>query len=106
MKALAGKLPLFWIMGIRGIVKVILCLICCAYLRLSPFGPREKRLMLLFRGLMGTGNVITYYFAIGNLLLSEAVVLSFTNPVFTAIFAVAFLKERMSKFDIAGGNSI
>lgn len=101
-KALAGKLPLFWIIGGRGIVKVTICLICCAFLRLNPFGPRDKWPYLILRGAMGTGNVITYYFAIGNLMLSEAVVLSFTNPVFTAIFAVIFLKEKMHRFDIIG----
>jgi drug/metabolite transporter (DMT)-like permease len=77
--------------------------ITCAILRINPLGPAPARKWLIARGVTGTVGILTFFYAISTLYLSEAVVISFTNPVFTAIFAALFLKEAIDRWDIIGG---
>ncbi len=55
-----------------------------------------KPFLLLFRGLMGFTALLAYFYNIANIPLGDAVTYSKTAPIFTAIFAFIFLKERLS----------
>ncbi|EAL66249.1 hypothetical protein DDB_G0282779 [Dictyostelium discoideum AX4] len=63
-------------------------------LEITFFRPKEKRLFLSLRGLSGTIGLCTYFYTITVLPLSEAVIISFTNPVMTAALAAVLLKEK------------
>jgi len=51
--------------------------------------------LLIFRGVCGTGAMLTRFYAVQNMPLGDATVLFFTSPIFVAIFARIFLKERL-----------
>lgn len=55
-----------------------------------------KPLLLFFRGLMGFLALLAYFYNIANIPLGDAVTFSKTAPIFTAIFAWFFLKEKLS----------
>lgn len=55
-----------------------------------------KPFLLLFRGTMGFTALLAYFYNIQNIPLGDAVTFSKTAPIFTAIFAWAFLKEKLS----------
>ena len=54
-----------------------------------------RRGLLALRGLTGFAALVCYVIALGVVPLAEAVALLSTGPVFTAVFATAFLGERM-----------
>jgi len=54
-----------------------------------------KPFLLLFRGFMGFSALLAYFYNIANIPLGDAVTFSKTAPIFTAIFAWLFLKEKL-----------
>ncbi|MDA7817006.1 DMT family transporter [Sulfurimonas sp.] len=52
--------------------------------------------LLFFRGFMGFIAVLAYFYNIANIPLGDAVTFSKTSPIFTAIFAWAFLQEKLT----------
>ena len=54
-----------------------------------------KPFLLLFRGTMGFTALLAYFYNIQNIPLGDAVTFSKTAPIFTAIFASLFLKEKL-----------
>ncbi|MCK4874799.1 MAG: DMT family transporter [Sulfurimonas sp.] len=55
-----------------------------------------KPFLLFFRGMMGFSALLAYFYNIANIPLGDAVTFSKTAPIFTAIFAWLFLKEKLS----------
>jgi drug/metabolite transporter (DMT)-like permease len=55
-----------------------------------------KSILLLFRGTMGFLALLAYFYNIAHIPLGDAVTFSKTAPIFTAIFAFIFLKEKLS----------
>lgn len=56
-----------------------------------------KPFLLFFRGLMGFLALLAYFYNIANIPLGDAVTYSKTAPIFTAVFAWAFLREKLSR---------
>ncbi|WP_256444091.1 DMT family transporter [Sulfurovum mangrovi] len=54
-----------------------------------------KPLLLLFRGVMGFSALLAYFYIIAYIPLGEAVTYNKTSPIFVAIFAFLFLKEKL-----------
>jgi len=54
-----------------------------------------KPFLLLFRGMMGFSALLAYFYNIAHIPLGDAVTFSKTAPIFTAIFAWLFLKEKL-----------
>jgi drug/metabolite transporter (DMT)-like permease len=52
--------------------------------------------------LAGFGALFCFFFAVTRLPLADVTVIHFTNPVFTAILAAAFLKEPMGRRELVG----
>lgn len=52
--------------------------------------------LLFFRGMMGFLSLLAYFYNIAHIPLGDAVAFSKTAPIFTAIFAWAFLNEKLS----------
>lgn len=62
--------------------------------RRVPIAGADTRI-LLARGLVGFVALACFYYSVIHLPLAEATVIHFTNPVFTALMAAAFLGERL-----------
>ena len=63
----------------------------------SFFGKRESRKYLLIRGVVGTLSILTNYYALDKLFLSDATILTKLAPFFTIIFCYLLLKEKITK---------
>ena len=61
---------------------------------------RDRKLMTL-RGLSGFIALSLHFYTIAHLPLGVAVMLNYTGPLFTALFAAFFLKEKLGLFRIA-----
>ncbi|SFV59456.1 FIG00852003: hypothetical protein [hydrothermal vent metagenome] len=55
-----------------------------------------KPLLLFFRGFMGFVALLAFFYNIAHIPLGDAMTYSKTSPIFTAIFAWIFLREKLS----------
>lgn len=55
----------------------------------------SNRLLLVLRGVFGTIALFTFFYTLQKMPLGTAVTLQYTSPVFTALFAVFLLRERV-----------
>jgi drug/metabolite transporter (DMT)-like permease len=93
----AGQfLPSQEIVLARGIVSLALSYWLVKRAKISPWGSRKW--ILILRGLFGFAAMSCFYYALTRLPIAEATVLHFTNPLWTALFAAFFLKERLSRW--------
>ncbi len=84
------------IVFVRGVLCSLLTLATIRAARVSPmFGNRKG--MLALRGFLGFCGLYLYTTAIGSIPLPDAMALQYTHPIFAAVFAGIFLKEKMSK---------
>lgn len=75
---------------------VITALFCIAYLKnqnISLIGNSQK--WLLLRALTGCLSMVFFFITIQRIPLGAAVSLKYLSPIFTAVFAIFFLKERV-----------
>lgn len=86
-------IPLFEIVAARAIVSLIISYLDVKRKRISIWG--NNKTLLLARGAVGTMALMCVYYAVTTLPLAEATILQYIHPVFTAILAVIFLKERV-----------
>lgn len=63
--------------------------------RRMSFAANDKGL-LVWRGVMGWAALTAYFYAIAHLYLADAVLLNYTSPFFTALFAAFLLGERLN----------
>lgn len=98
----SGDIPVFEKVFFRNLVSLLI-----AFLILRKkndgnlFGKRKNQKYLLSRSLLGLAGVIFYFYAINNMVLSDAFALNRISPFFVLIFAWFFLKERITKLHIA-----
>jgi len=93
VKGVGRELPSQEIVLWRGIVTIILSYAALRRARVSPWGKPANRRLLILRGLFGFGALSCFFYAVVHLPLADATVIQYTNPVFTALLAAAFLAE-------------
>ncbi len=77
----------------RSLVSIILSISSIHYYGLNPFGNNKKSLFL--RGFIGLISLSIYFSTLQAIPLGTAVTLQNLSPVFTAIFAMIFLGEKL-----------
>jgi drug/metabolite transporter (DMT)-like permease len=93
---LAGReLPLAMLVLARGAVSLALSFSIVRASGISVWGHHPPRLLL--RAAFGLGALVSYFFALTVLPLAETTVLHYLNPVFTALIAAVWLKERVDR---------
>ena len=95
VKLLGDRLPTQEVVLARSLFGLVLTLAFLRRARVSPLG--QRRGLLFVRGVLGTGGLVCFFYAVMNLPLAEATVLHYLNPVLTALFAALFLKERAGR---------
>ncbi|MCG9663612.1 DMT family transporter [Vibrio mediterranei] len=83
----------FEIVAARALVSLILSYVDVKRKGISIWGNNKK--LLFARGVMGSLALICVYYAVTTLPLAEATILQYIHPVFTALLAFLFLKERV-----------
>ncbi|MBK5241656.1 DMT family transporter [Clostridium sp.] len=100
MVKLSGDIPLFEKVFYRNLVSLGMAYIMIKNNKASLFGKKENQKYLLSRSLLGLLGVILSFYALNNLVLSDANMLNKISPFFVTLFAAVFLKEKLSKIQI------
>lgn len=97
---LAGRtLPTMEVVVARSVVTGGLSWLALARTGIPLIG-KEPRLLFL-RGVLGFISLTCFYYAVVHLPLADATVIQYTNPVFTALIAAAFLGEALRRKEVA-----
>jgi len=92
-KVVSQVLPPVEVTFFRNIFGVVLVGLAIWKVPLKQTG--GKPLLLLFRGSMGFVALLAYFYIMAHIPLGEAVTYNKTSPIFVAIFAYIFLKEKL-----------
>lgn len=98
VKFASMEIPTLTIVFWRSLIGV---LIVCSLVRFKVIlllGRGDTGGVLLARGILGTLAIVTSFYSIKLTLISNAVALFYTYPVFATIFSKMFLKERLPQF--------
>lgn len=82
----------------RNIVGVIF--IGITFLKMPVKQVGGKPFLLFFRGLMGFIALVAFFYNIAHIPLADAMTFSRTSPMFTALFAFWFLKEKLGRKEV------
>lgn len=94
IKALVGRIPVFEVAFLRYAVGSIVVLTLAAIMR--PGWPTVESLKAnALRAVIVVVTATSFFYALGQLPLAEALILSFVSPSFTALFAALVLRERV-----------
>ncbi len=94
-KLLGSAMPSLEIVFFRNVFGVIGVGLSLLHTPLQGVG--GKPWLLFFRGFMGFLALLCFFYDIAHIPLGEAMTYSKTSPIWTAIFAYIFLKERLSR---------
>lgn len=96
VKLLGDNIPAPELVFFRSVVSLILSLWFIRRKKISPFG--NNKLWLILRGVFGVIALTTFFYTLQKLPLSTAVVLQYLSPIFTALFAVWLLGEKVKGY--------
>ncbi|TSK14527.1 Solute carrier family 35 member G1 [Bagarius yarrelli] len=88
------------ISAIRCVFQMLFVTPAIIYSKTGFLGPRGMRVYLFLRGFLGSTAMILLYYAVLQMPLADATVITFSNPVFTSLLAWIFLKERCTIWDV------
>ena len=100
VKAVAAELPTMEIVFARTVLMGLLTLGMLKRAGVSPIGTNHR--LLFARGAIGATALSLLYFALGRIPLGDATTIHYTAPVWTALTAAFFLRERIGPWVIAG----
>ncbi len=94
-KELSHTIPPLEVTFFRNLFGVVVVLASLGKYPLRQIG--GKPWLLLFRGTIGFLALLAYFYDLAHIPLGEAVTYNKTSPIFAAIFAAIFLRERMPR---------
>ena len=86
-------IPVFELVFFRSFVSLVLSFIALKKKSVSVLGNNRK--ILLARGIFGVTALTLFFITLQNIPLAGAVTIQYLSPIFTALFAVFILKEKM-----------
>ncbi|HDM8152973.1 TPA: DMT family transporter [Vibrio harveyi] len=86
-------IPVFEIVAARALVSLVISYLDVKRKGISVLGNNKP--LLFARGAVGTMALMCVYYSVTTLPLAEATIFQYIHPVFTALLAVFFLKERI-----------
>lgn len=101
VKVVGQRLPTMEVVFVRSVVTLALSWGMLRVRGKPVWG--VNRPLLLLRGGIGFLALSCFYYAVIHLPLADATVIQYTNPVFTAVLAAIFLKERMGSREVGLG---
>jgi drug/metabolite transporter (DMT)-like permease len=100
VKTAGRRLPSQEVVMVRAIVTLVLSAWAVRHAGVSWWGSRDRRGLLIVRGVVGFLALSCFYHSIVNLPLADATVIQYTNPVFAGLLAVPFLGERLRRREV------
>ncbi|MEG0480538.1 MAG: DMT family transporter, partial [Clostridium sp.] len=94
---LSGDIPTLQKALFRNAVSILIAYPLVKINKQSLFGKRENQKYLLLRSILGLLGVVLYFYAIDNLVLSDAEMLNKLSPFIVIIFCSIFLKEKVNR---------
>lgn len=92
-KVLSGLMPPVEVVFFRNLVGVVLIGLSVWKTPMNNRG--GKPWLLLFRGTIGFLALLAFFYNIAHISLANAMIFSYTSPIFTALLAAWFLKESI-----------
>lgn len=92
-------IPLFEIVAVRAFVSLVISYLDIKRKGIALLGNNKP--LLFARGAVGAFALICVYYAVTTLPLAESTILQYLHPVFTALLALFFLKEKAQPSTIA-----
>lgn len=87
------NIPATELVFFRSIVSIVLSLIMIRKKKLNPFG--NNKLWLVQRGVYGVIALTAFFYTLQKMPIGPALTIQYLSPIFTAIFAIFILGERM-----------
>ena len=87
------RLPATELVLFRSITSLILSFYFLRKRKISPWGVQKKYLIL--RGLFGVSALSLFFYTLQELPLGSAITLQYLSPIFTALFGIILLKEKV-----------
>lgn len=100
VRMLAKQVPAPQVALLRFLVGLLAMAAWYGARRRRPDVPRLK--LWVARGILGGGAVFFYFLAIERLEVGPATVLNYSSPLYAAVFAAFFLKERLTRAVVLG----
>lgn len=100
VKMLGTRMPAAEIVFVRSLISLVITLQMLRAARIEILG--NRRGLLTLRGLIGFVALVCFFYAIPRLPLADVTVIQYTNPVFVALLAAVFLRERVRGREIMG----
>ncbi|TAK35912.1 MAG: DMT family transporter [Saprospiraceae bacterium] len=94
VKGLHG-MPSMEIVFFRCAISIVITFWLLRRIEVPPMGRRDNRWRLWGRGLSGTTALFLFFLTVQKLPLASAVTIQYLSPIFTAILAMLFLKEKL-----------
>ena len=88
-----GQIPSAEVVFFRSIITLVLTWFLLKRRHLNPWGNNKK--LLILRGAAGFIGLTFYIYTVQRMSLASAVTIQYLSPIFTAIFAIFLLKERL-----------
>jgi drug/metabolite transporter (DMT)-like permease len=93
---LAGPLPLAQKVFFRNFVTLLITTVAALRLRENPLARARHRGLLVARSVTGLIGVFLYFYAVDNLTLADAAILTKLAPFFVMLFAAWLLREKLA----------
>ena len=100
VKAVSAELPTMEIVFVRTAMMGALTLAMLRRAGVSPIGNNHR--LLFARGAIGATALSLLYFALGRIPLGDATTIHYTAPIWTALTAAFFLREKIGPWVVAG----
>lgn len=98
---LSGDLPPIQKSFFRNIVAVVFAFIILLKEKPNLSLDKESKKYLLYRSVFGTIGIVSNFYAVDHLVLSDASLLNKMSPFFAVLFAILILKERINLFQLS-----
>lgn len=89
------NIPVLEIVAARGLVSLLISYADIKRKKIPVWG--HDKVLLVARGVVGSFALMCVYYAVTTIPLAEATLLQYMYPVFTAILAFLFLKEKIQR---------
>ena len=88
-----SHLPVLEVLFFRSLVTAIFCIFYLKRHNISLIGNNQK--LLFLRTIFGILSLFLFFFTLQRMPLGASVSLKYLSPIFTAVFAILFLKEKV-----------